>query len=200
MERQLAVKDVAEKLDIDENLLLRELKTAPANLGGETVPAPAQKVPRKREEAEKGLVAFLILGGELWADLVFSAVSPDLFAGRETGLLYRALLDDRTAGKRLEASALFDRFREDDQTTAVLGNLASAEIAKGLNLSQFGLDCVLRLVEQSHHELIDSIQRRMKKIRPVEDDGLKQEWVNANKTLENAKFEITSRWKKNVEF
>ncbi len=201
VERQLTVKDVAEKLDIQEDLLMRELpRPAQSPQQRSLPPAPEPAVPGKREKAESGLVAFLLSGGRAWAGLAFSAVPPDRFAGRETGILYRALQEDYEAGRWPDAAFLLDRFRADDKTAAVLSRLASEQGENASRLPQFGLDCVLRLIEQDHRQILESLHKKMKTADPAERDKLAQEWMQIRKTLENAKVELDSEWKKIVEF
>jgi DNA primase len=201
MERQLTIKDVAEKLDIREDLLLRELPRESAGPAERTLPpAPEPVIPGKREKAESGLLAFLLSGGRPWAKLAFSAIPPDRFTGRETGALYRALYEENEAGRWPDAASLLDRFRADEKIPEVLSRLASDEGERASNRPQFGLDCVLRLIEQSHREAMTSLHKRMKTGDPAERDRLMQQWVQVKKTLENAKVEIDSEWKKIVEF
>jgi DNA primase len=201
MERQLTVKDVAEKLDIQEDILLRELPREPAAAPERVLPpAPEPAVPGRRDRAESGLLAFLLSGGRPWAGVAFSAVPPDRFSGRETGALYRALAEEHEAGRWPDAAGLLDRFRQDDRTAAVLSRLVSEEGELASNRPQFGLDCVLRLVEQNYRDAMDSLHKMMKTGDPAERERLAQEWMKLKKTLENAKVEIDSEWKKIVEF
>jgi DNA primase len=201
VERQLTVKDVAEKLDIQEDLLLRELpRTAAGPAQRSLPPAPEPEVRGKREKAESGLVAFLLSGGRAWAGLAFAAVPSDRFSGRETGALYSSLQEENEAGRWPEVASLMDRFRSDEKIAALLSRLASEEGESASKHAQFGLDCVLRLIEQEHREILESLHKRMKTADPAERDRLTQEWVQVKKTLENAKVEIDSEWKKIVEF
>jgi DNA primase len=199
MERQLVIKDIAEKLGIEEELLLRELKK---NTIREDAPASAQALPPagRVDKAERGLLGLVLSGGNRIADRVFRSVSRDWFTGREAGILFETLLRDHGGQGIPRPEALFDRFREDESMTAYLTGLLAQPAVAEMEAEQYGMDCALRLAEEKLQERIDAVRRRIKEAGDGEGGGaLREEWIEAKKMLENLKVAIVSDWKKNVD-
>jgi DNA primase len=200
MERQVVLKEIAEKLDIEEPLLVRELRHSLP--GGETPaekPAEARATGR-REKAERGLLAFLLSGGAAWADLVFQIVEPEHVLTPSSRMMYQQLRDLREAGEGADPDALFSRFRQDPDASSALSGLLADDLMRGADPAQFGLDCVLTIVDSLHQERIESIRKGLKAGSSADAEPVVQEWLKAKKTLENLKLEIVSAWKKIVEF
>jgi DNA primase len=201
IEKQITIKDIAEKLNIDESVLMHELKRSPAS---ESSTAPVlsptpKKASGRREKAEKGLIAFLLLGGDAWFNLIFSTLEPEFFGGSDARMLFEQMQADFRRGLTPDANRLMDRFRENPQMSAVIGQALSEEIVPNTDLAQFGLDCMLRIIEEKYQEKIDSIQKRLKIEQTKGDDHAKHDWINTKKVLENLKVEVILAWKKNVE-
>jgi len=199
--RQIAIKDIAEKLDVQESVLLQELNRMPVREpGSASVVTPSVKrTSGRREKAESGLIAFLILGGAKWSELVLRSLKPDFFVGSETRLLFEEISANVSNGQSPDATRLMDRFRENPKMTMLISRLLTEEIVKGTDISQFGLDCLLRIIEEKYQEKIEEIKKRLKIEQSGGDDSAKHEWMNTKKVLENLKVEIIQEWKKIVE-
>jgi DNA primase len=201
MVRQIAIKDIAEKLDVEESVLLQELNRMPVQASGSVpeITPPVQKKSGRREKAEGGLIAFLLLGGESWSELVFRTLTPDFFSSSETRLLFEEISMDVSRGQSPDAKRLMDHFRENPKMTTFISHLLTEEMVQRTDISQFGLDCLLRILEEKYQEKMDVIKKRLKIEQAEGDDRAKHEWMNTKKVLENLKVEITLEWKKNVE-
>jgi DNA primase len=198
IEKQITIKDIAEKLDINESILMHELKQTPGSESRTLSPTP-HKASGRREKAEMGLIAFLLLGGDAWSELIFRTLEPEFFTGSYTRILFEQSHADFSQGLTPDANHLMDRFRDNPQMTAFIGQILSDEVVQNTDLSQFGLDCVLRIIEEKYQEKIDAIQKRLKIEQSKGDDRAKHDWINTKKVLENLKVEIILAWKKNVE-
>jgi replicative DNA helicase len=160
---------------------------------------PVRKMSSRREKAESGLIAFMLLGGERWADLVFKTLKPDFFEGPATRRLFEEMSADVSQGLQPDATHLMDRFRENPEITMLISRLLNEEIIQQSDISQFGLDCLLRIIEEKYQEKKDRIKKRLKVEQTQGDDKAKHEWIDTKKVLENLKVEIVAEWKKNVE-
>ena len=198
IEKQITIKDIAEKLDINESVLMHELKQNPVSESRTLSPTP-HKASGRREKAEMGLIAFLLLGGDAWSELIFRTLEPEFFTGSYTRILFEQSHADFSRGLMPNANHLMDRFRDNPQMTAFIGQILSDEVVQNTELSQFGLDCVLRIIEEKYQEKIDAIQKRLKIEQSKGDDRAKHDWINTKKVLENLKVEVILAWKKNVE-
>ena len=198
MERQLVVKDLAEKLGVDEALLHREIRQ---NIHPQEISAPVEaRIPsRRREKAEKGLVVFLLSWIEPYPDKIFRHINSDFFQNSGYRRLFMEICDIHSRGLRPDSDLLSSRFVQDPQMTAFLSRFFSEENEAGSNSTQFGLDCVLCLVDEKYQEEIKAIRERIKKEQARGTGAATQEWFQAKKTLENLKVEIVSEWKKGVE-
>jgi DNA primase len=196
MERQLVIKDIAEKLGIEETLLFQEMKrsfqqekTANASAASATV-----KVSGWRDKAERGILAFLFSRNDAKTDLVYQILQPEFFAGPENRKLFHALLTGHSTGEETGMQGIFDRFRDEPETLSFISRIMADNVLQEPEMDKFIYDSVQRMVLDSHRQLIESIRNRIKT-----DPSANQEYLKAKKTLENVKVEIDSAWKKIVD-
>lgn len=200
LERQWVVKEVAEKLDVEEPLLLRELRIyshAPSASSGQE----SRIVSGKKEKAERGILGFLLLGEKTKHPLIFRFLDSACFGFPLARRLFEELYRGFTEDKIFTPEILLSFYQSDPEMLSFLSQILSEPIQEGREGSQFGLDCVLTLIEEKYRPRMETIRRKLKMTKdPSELEKAQKEWVESQKELKSIKMTITEEWKKDVEF
>jgi DNA primase len=200
LERNLMVKDVAEKLGVEEALLVRQMRLKQRRKVIEDS-GPKKAGFSMRQAAERGLLDLLLENGEKWAKLVFKYLDPDCFQEREARLLVESLYEGFLRGSMPDASILMDRFSSDTKVVQYLTKLLTEEIGENVDRSQLGLDCLWSLRQNQIQGKIQEVQEKIKSSKNTGENDLeyRRAYINLREELERVKKEIAEAWKKNVE-
>lgn len=200
IQRNLTVKDVSEKLGIDESMLIAQVRK---HRRGKDDTGRAPETPRAQttDSAERGLLLLLISDTEKWSKPIFEHLAPDQIRNKQNRMLIERLYDDYLKGRFHQPQSLLDRFAEDPVLARSLSEMLSERLDETVNQSQFGLDCLLAIREKGFRDRMRDVRE---KIRATQDRGndpgsLLKEWVTLNQKMENEREMITRAWKKQVE-
>jgi len=194
LERQLVVKEVAEKLDIEEQLLFRELRAH--SYAPTPVSTQESKIfPGKKEKAERGVLGFLLLGEKTKLPLIFRSIDSTCFGLPLARQLFEELYRRFTEDESVTPENLLSFYQSDPDMLAFLTQIFSEPIQEGKEGSQFGLDCVLTLVEGKYQPRIEAIRRKLKITKdPLDLEKAQKEWMECQKELKSVKLAITEEW------
>jgi len=200
LERNLMVKDVAEKLGLEEALLTGQLRRILKGKTEETSGFEKRGV-SARKTAEQGLLKLLLEEGEKWGKVVFPYIKIDYFREREARIVVENLYESFLGGHVLDSRILLDRCSDDPGLIRYLTKLIAEGIGKDVDRSQFGLDCLLSLRQEEIRERIRRVREKMKAAQArgevVSEHSIT--YTKLREELELVKREIGESWKKNVE-
>ena len=110
MERALTVKDLAEKLGIDESLLLRNLEESRVKTSDRPVGEPVSRT--RRESAEEELLLMILEDPRRWGEAIFRELEPKRFQGREARWLSSVLYEEIMSGREPDPSVILGRCKD----------------------------------------------------------------------------------------
>lgn len=200
LERNFFVKDIAEKLGVEEGFLIQQLHQIQR---GEKVSVSAinKKKHSVLQAAEQGILTLILEDRVKWGNIMFQFIESKHFDGREMRALMDVIYEGYLRGNIPDEKALLDRFSQDPEVIQYLTGLLSEKMDDHVDRFQFGLDCVIKLREKKISQEIDHIKE---KIRTVQSEGAdvseySRIWIENRQQLENLRNEIVETWKKNVE-
>lgn len=195
LERQLVIKEIAEKLDVEEQLLLRELRThsyAPSFVSR----VENRIFPGKKEKAEKGILGFLLLGEKAKFSLIFRYLDSGCFGLPLARQLFEEMHRRFTEDEIFTPEQLLSFYQTDPDMLVFLSQIFSEPIQEGREGSQFGLDCLLTLIEEKYQPRMEAIRRKLKTTTdPLDLEKAQKEWVACQKELKSLKLAIIEEWK-----
>jgi DNA primase len=199
IERDLLIKQTGEKLGLNETVLSRELTPVQQD-----VMMPAQTVLKNlsaRDAAEEGLLFLLVENGSRWSKPIFRHVLPEHFRKKEAKETVAEIFGAFSQGRILTAQEVLDRLRTRPEILQFLTALLSKGFDRGAHVSQFILDCLVRLKQEEIQELIDQIRIQIQNLQRKNEDASERtrEYLALKKQLDRVKAEIIDDWKKQVE-
>jgi len=200
LQRNAMVKDVSEKLGVDEKLLFRQM----GPIGREEIKdknEPRKRGGSARRAAEQGLLLLLLEDGKKWGRILFQFVEPRYFQEKEIQQAVEDFYDAYLQGRLINGRMLLDKYIENPGMTRDVTGLMAEGIGKDVDRSQFGLDCLLVLRQGEIQEQIAQVQHQMRTAQSRGEDvsDLNRKWMDLKKEHEKIKREIEEAWKKNVE-
>jgi len=200
VERQLMIRDLAEKMGIEEALLhqrLRRLK----RLDKKDVRESTIHLETARDKAEKALIQMLLQEESPWAEPIFSQLEPRDFKSPALRRLAEIAQTYHINGKLIQHEALLVQLNsEPDLYQSVVSLISNAPVGD-MNLSQLGLDCVLFIKEERLNQEIQTIKDEIKKHQKdeVKIEKLRNQWQDLQNEKRSLKTDIGYAWKKVVE-
>jgi len=200
LERNLMVKDVAEKLGVEEALLTAQIRRILRGEREETRGIEKRGV-SARQAAERGLLMLLLEDGEKWGKVIFPYIQAEYFREREARIVMESLYESFLQEQRLDPRTLLDRYSDDLTLSQYLTELIAKGIGKDVDRSQFGLDCLWELRQEEIRERIRKVREEMKilEARGEEVSEHSQKYSELRRERERVKQEIEEGWKKNAE-
>lgn len=202
VERQLMIRELAEKLGIEESLLhqkIRKLKQRDKQTESEE-DTVSETV---REKAEKTLLRIILESSDTWAEAIFSLIQPGDFQHEMLRKLATSLNELILQRVSLEAETILNRLVGNPDAYECAVSLMATPLPLGQNadLNQLGLDCIVFLKEEEIRQSIFSIRQEMRKHQNDESkvEELRDTWVALRREREEIKKNITGSWKKVVE-
>lgn len=199
LERNLMIKDVAERLGLEEAFLNRYVRRSRR---GEVVEGGVKRRGQSaRERAEQGLLKLLLQEGGVWGKRIFGHVEPDQFqeekAQRLAGELYEGFLKGAMPG----STTLMDRYGDDPGMLQYLTQLLAEEMGEEVDRFQFGLDCLVELKQEALRVCIQEIREKMKLAQSRKEDvsEYSRVWMELKRQLRGLRGEVEGGWKKIVE-
>ena len=198
LERNLTIKEVSEKLGVEESFLIRQINIKEKS--GAVHNGIKEKISSAREQAEEGIVKLLLEYGEKWSKPIFSHLGPKHFQKRESRILIEDLYQGFLGGSVPDSNQLMNRHSEDPDVLQYLTKLLAETIDENVDIPQFGLDCVLTLRQE---EIKNSIREVREKIKSAQTKGedvsqYSRQWMELKKKLEEIKKEITDEWEREL--
>jgi DNA primase len=201
VERNLMIKEITEKLGVDESLLIHELKRNSVRSGNRDDQNQTRLAPA-RDRTEEGILRLLVEDPEKWGRSIFQFVRPEYFTTKEIRLLVEKLYESFKHGKILNSSNLMDEFADNPTIVQCLTRVLAEGFGDQVNRSQFGLDCLLNLHQREIRKKMRKLREEMRSAQKKNEDVTEysKRWIDLNKTLEKLRVELTFEWKKKVEF
>jgi DNA primase len=200
VERNLMIKDVAEKLDVDEKLLIQNLRqmrksNVKSGSGQKTVTSSAKVL------AEQNLIKLLIEDNEKWGKEIFQYLNPDNFETMEAQVLIEGIYQAFLMKEKIDPNYLMNKYNEDPIVIRYLTRLLAENIEDDVNRSKLGLDCLLNLYCSKIQEQIFQVRKKIKssQVDTHEISQYSKEWMELKKNYNKLRMEIILNWKKNVE-
>jgi len=202
LERNLFIKDVSEKLEIDENLLNRQLKSPPrSSTRTESAGIRVEPITSAIQAAEEGLLFILLTEPDPWSKWIFEMIDPEDFYTSQNQKILEAIKALYLKSGQVKADILMDRFIENPGAEKVLSRLIAMDMGDDVDLHQFCLDCMVSLkmkkVQDDIHRLQVKIREEQKAGRPVQ--SLNKQYVRDQRKLKNIRQELNETWKKIVD-
>jgi DNA primase len=199
IERNVMVKDLAEKLNIEEGLIWNEIRSRK----DDRTPADSQK-PTVKESAglhaaERDILTILLEGDKKWFVPIFRYLEPEDFQSAEARTLYETLHQEYLKTGEIDSPKILDQFIDNVGMTRHLIQYLSEQIDKMADRYQLGLDCLLLLKQNRIKKQIQQIREEMKstKISDQAANELSERYILLKKNYGNIKKEITETWEKN---
>jgi DNA primase len=200
LERNILLKDIAEKMGVQEAILNEQIRTL--QLGVVTVKdQQTNQLSSMRQAAEVGLLKLLIEGGIKWENVIFRLIDPAHFNTREAKKIVEQVYKEFLKGNSLDFNSLLDRFSDDQAVVRYLSRLFAEEIEKEVDRSQLGLDCVLRLREEQIQDQIREVQLKIKSGQQSGQDVSEYSkiFMDLKNEIPRVRKKTRSVWKKEVE-
>jgi len=200
VERNLMVKDISEKLGIDEAVLVLQLRqSGQTHHSGQ--PSSEQPHLSARQSAEQGLVMLLLEDASRWAKKVFQFIQPQAFTNREARLVAEGIYDGFLQNAAPDADTLMNRLSSDPLALQYLSDILSRSLDDETDRVRFGVDCLWQICEMNVRDQIAEISQR---IRSAEKAGsgdlkLKKQYIALRQDLKNKRQAINEAWEKDVE-
>jgi DNA primase len=199
LERNVMVKDLAEKLNIEEGLIWQEVR----NQKKQNVPKDSQKLTTKGSAglnaAERGILAMLLENDKKWFAPIFQFLKPEDFQNLDARILYQTLHQEYLKKGEIDSQKILDHFIDNIGMTRYLTQYLSEQIDKAADRYQLGLDCLLLLKQNKIQIQIQEVREEMKRIKMSdrETSELSEKYINLKKDYNTIKREITEVWEKN---
>lgn len=200
LERNVMIKDLAEKLHIEERLLWNEFKKYKEPLHEKEQPAD-QKGTYHLESAEQDILKLLLENQKKWLTLIFRYTNSNDFQSDEAHVLFRAFHQEYLKKGTVESKIIMDRFADNAAVIQYLTQLLSNPIGEGVDRGQLGLDCLMNLRQNYIQNQIQKVREEMKRAENSGDEvtQLSQQYIALKQKFDQFKHEISDAWKKNVE-
>lgn len=200
LERNLFIKEVSEKLEIDENLLVRQLHS-PSRSSIQTETAGTGPVTSAVQAAEEGLLFLLLSESDPWCKWIFEMIGPEDFYTPLNRKTVEAIKELYLKTGQIKADVIMDRFVENPEAGKLLSRIIAMDMGKDVDLHQFCLDCMVSLkmkkIQDDIHLLQDKIRDGQKRGEPVQ--SLNEQYVKDQKKLKKIRHDLGETWKKIVD-
>ena len=193
IERNLMIKDLAEKLGVEESLLDKQAQK-PGQDSPITVEKPRGSIPSARKAAEEDLLKLLMEDGRKWGRIVYQYIKPEDFRTEEARPLienlYEEFLKDSVPGPEI----LLHRFEQEPRIAQYVAKLLSDGFGNDVDRRQLAFDCVLNLRKEEIQARIHRVQEKMKSASAKGEDEAEymRTYVSLKEELNNFKNELES--------
>lgn len=196
IERNLMIKDLAEKLGVEESLLDRQAQKL-----GQGSPITVEKsqksIPSARKAAEEDLLKLLMEDGRKWGRIIYQYIKPEDFREKEVRLLIKNLYEEFLKDSVQGPEMLLHRFEQEPQIAQYVTKLLSDGYSNDVDRRQLAFDCVLNLRKEEIQARIRLIQEKIKssKIKGEDEAEYMRAYLSLKEELDNFKKELEARFK-----
>ncbi|MBN2104476.1 DNA primase [bacterium] len=200
VERQLMVRELAEKLGIEERLLHQKLRRMIKH-EKETSGVPGISLETARDKAEKALIQMLLKEEGCWAGPIFSQIGPEDFRIPVNRRLAEIVQKHRENGTVFNHKDLLHQLDREPEVYQSAVSLISSVSLNDMDLYQLGLDCVLFVKEERLKQDLQAVKDEMRKYQKDESriEVLRNRWQDLYQEKRALITNITASWKKMVE-
>ena len=199
VERHLVIKDIAEKLGVDEDVLLHQIRTS--QKGDKAAPAAISVIiSSARQAAEEGLLS-LLLEDKRWCKPVFQCVQVSQFRTREVRNVTEKIYQGFLQGRPPDLNKIMDQFSSDPQMVRYLTNLTLTKLDDQVDQPQYGLDCILRILQDDIEEKIKAIREKIREGEKKGNDVTEstRKWMALKAKIKKIRNDTFETWKKTIE-
>ncbi len=198
VQRALLVKEVSEKMGIEESLLLNRFKPGKEK---ESEPHAGTEPVSTIQKAEQGILSVLMSQNESAAQVIFDFLYPDDFLHpreKEVFIYLKNQFSVRRTGSFIQVR---DHFLQRPIFSPLFIALEMNRIDDENELLKFGIDCLLKIKTGQIQQEIKSIQDALKSNpASVQLADLQQRYMALKNKSFQLRQEIITVWQKTVEF
>ncbi len=201
IKRELAIKDLSEKMGIDESTLKNQLKSGKRINDGNAAPETAKKRLSGEDRAERILV-FLVLSDEgKWIKKIFQSIEPSSFRIEKNKIIMDYIYHTYSRGGRPDFKNVTDHFSDNPELMKILTELMALSPGDETDLAAWGMDCVIYLKESEIKNSIQSLRNRLKNkdIDAACRQSLEKQYLQCRNTLKRLNEDMFEIWKKEVD-
>ncbi len=204
LERNLMIKDLSEKIGVEESLLVQQLhpvRDGVAVREGSPDKVQEQSISSARETAEINLLKLLIEDRTKWGGKIFQHIQPNHFQKKEARILIDQLYEGYLQGDKFHTKALSVQFSERPLISKYLSKIMADPLGESVDRNQLGLDCLLSLKQEEIQKKIRQIQEKMKSSKGNNRDDLeyRKKYLKFKDELAKTRKTLITTWKKNLE-
>ena len=203
VERSLMIRETAEKLGIDEQLLhkqIRKLKN-PAAASQEGA-APDPRKDSAVEEAENLIIRLLLTDTHTWVKPVQAFLKPEHMQNAWNTELLKWIFSSAKSKGSLSDEDLFAQFSDNPELVRHLSHLVSVPLETKKEFKQLAIDCILKIRLHDSRQKIRDKQIEIKNLQKTQGEVTEpsREWMQLKSDLTAEQESIQAEWKKIVEF
>ncbi|MBN2417557.1 DNA primase [bacterium] len=164
IEKNMVIKELAEKLGIEEKVLLEQ--SGRDDPSGRIIPAaaPVRPVDKSTARAEKNLLRLLFEDSLLWGGKLYRLLTPDSFFTAEHRRLFTDIGSAREASRQAKPEELLDRYAADPGMAHIISELMAEPLDENVDREKLAVDCIIRLkqagIEQRIQQVRDDLRRQ----------------------------------------
>lgn len=197
LERNMTIKDLSEKLDVEESILTQQIKQKQSP--GTEPPQTESILSGARQKAEEGLLRLLLEDSLKFGRIIFKLLQKDHFHHPDTRTVIDVIHEFFSTNRSLTHSVLMDHFSDNLALSRFLIKIASEPIEYNVDRTQLGTDCTLIILQEDFHKKISEVQAQMKSSKNTDALDLQKRYLTLKQDLDKMQNNVISTWKKNVE-
>ncbi|MCK5147905.1 DNA primase [bacterium] len=198
IERDLSMKAISNKLDVDLKLLMNAAATQVRRLDKRSISVP-ERQDNARQGAEKMLLRLLLENSAMWADAIFHLVEPVHFEEGTHRIVAETIYQGYLSGDIPGLQSILDQFQDQPEIGQYLSTVMTEGLAQDIDLSRLGLDCVIHLRLLVIKDEIELTRSRLRTAFGEEGLAFHKRYAALKKQSSEMPEEIEILWKKFVE-
>lgn len=200
IERDLSMKSVAEKLDVDLRVLARAAgKPSGSDLQHDRPDGRPRAPENARQVSEKMLIRLLLENSGLWGDAIFNLVEPQHFEAGPHRTVVETIHAGYLQGEVPGLQQMLDQFQERPAVGKYLTDVMAEGLAEEIDLSRLGLECAVHLRKLELQTEIEASRLALKTASGEEMLVLHKQYVEQKQRSLGLRQVLESEWKKLVE-
>lgn len=196
IEKNMAVKELAEKMGIEEGVLARQ--SGKDDSGRQEGPAAvaAKPVDKATARAEKNLLKLLFEDSRLWGARLFGLLDPDSFFSREHRRLFGDIGAASEESRPVKPEELMDRYAGDSGMAYCISELLAEPLEKTVDRERLALDCVIRLKQAGLEQLIQGVRDELRRLQAEgkRSTSLEQRYLALKRELTAVARTVADAW------
>lgn len=198
VQRSLLVREVSEKMNIDESILIKQFKKqddAPSDL------SPIAETVSMIQKAEQGILSVLIEQGEKTGAILFDFLEENDFIHPREKEVFLYLKENYSSTKSFAIAKIHDHFLRDPGFSQLFTELEVNRIDDENEQLRSGKDCLMKVKTYNVQQEIKKVQDAIKSNPNSEKMAmLQQKFIKLKEKSFHLHQSIEDEWQKTVEF